>query len=244
MKKRLLLIALLGLLVLAGCDGSGWDKTIPAQAYPSRNELELNVGARQNPGEYIAYGRTQFQSELSPWEMVRRGGSADFTAEFVTRGGESAGYLLTVAQADGTKDFYWLTQIARKDEDAPWYLYTGMRYWMRPEQEGEGSEAFDTLIPAFELDLVTSSRPEQDLTLGQAYHCNPVTIGETEYPDAKTLFAAFYEATGWYDVTEDGDTLTVRERPEAHPLTDDAHTLQFVFHTINSEPYVTILLAE
>ena len=99
----------------------------------------------------------------------------------------------------------------------------------------------DPLIPAFELDAVTSNHTEQDLTLGQAYHCNPVTIGEKEYPDAKTLFAAFYEATGWYDVTEDGDTLTVRERPEAHPLTDDVHTLRFVFHTINGASYVTIL---
>lgn len=99
----------------------------------------------------------------------------------------------------------------------------------------EGSiEAFDALIPAFALDAVTSNRNEQDLTLGQDYHCNAVTIGETEYPDTQALFAAFYETTGWHDVTEDGDTLTVREQPDAHPLT-------FVFHTINDEPYVMIL---
>ena len=91
MKKRLFLIVLLGLLVLAGCDGSSWSKTIKAQAYPSMNVLELKVGARQNGGEYAAYGGTKFQSELPPWEMVRRGGSEDFTAEVVTRGGEPAG---------------------------------------------------------------------------------------------------------------------------------------------------------
>ena len=108
-----------------------------------------------------------------------------------------------------------------------------MRYWIQPEQEGS-IEAFDALIPAFALDAVTSNRNEQDLTLGQDYHCNAVTIGETEYPDTQALFAAFYETTGWYDVTEDGDTLTVREQPDAHPLT-------FVFHTINDEPYVMIL---
>ena len=112
-----------------------------------------------------------------------------------------------------------------------------MRYWIQPEQEGS-IEAFDALIPAFALDAVTSNRNEQDLTLGQDYHCNAVTIGETEYPDTQALFAAFYETTGWHDVTEDGDTLTVRER------TDDAHMLQFVFHTINGEPYVMLLLAE
>ena len=167
----------------------------------------------------------------------------NFTAEAVTRGGEPAGYLLTVAQENGTKDFYWLAQIDRKDGDAPWYRYTGMRYWIQPEQEGS-IEAFDALIPAFALDAVTSNRNEQDLTLGQDYNCNAVTIGETEYPDTQALFAAFYETTGWYDVTEDGDTLTVREQPDAHPLTDDAHTLQFVFHTINGEPYMTIQLAE
>lgn len=71
MKKRLFLISLLALLLLVGCDGSGWQKTIPAQAYPSMNVLELKVGARQNGGEYAAYGGTKFQSELSPWEMVR-----------------------------------------------------------------------------------------------------------------------------------------------------------------------------
>ena len=233
MKKRLFLISLLALLLLVGCDGSGWQKTIPAQAYPSGNVLELKVGARQNGGEYAAYGETKFQSELPPWEMVRRGGSEDFTAEVVTRGGEPAGYLLTVSQENGTKDFYWLAQIDRKDGDAPWYRYTGMRYWIQPEQEGS-IEAFDALIPAFALDAVTSNRNEQDLTLGQDYHCNAVTIGETEYPDAKALFAAFYETTGWYDVTEDGDTLTVRER------TPDAPTLRFTFSAVNGEPCVTI----
>lgn len=237
MNKKLILFSLLALLALSGCDGSSWSKTIKAQAYPSMNVLELKVGARQNGGEHAAYGGTKFQSELSPWEMVRRGGSEDFTAEVVTRGGEPAGYLLTVAQENGTKDFYWLAQIDRKDGDAPWYRYTGMRYWIQPEQEGS-IEAFDALIPAFALDAVTSNRNEQDLTLGQDYHCNAVTIGETEYPDTQALFAAFYETTGWYDVTEDGDTLTVRER------TDDAHMLQFVFHTINGEPYVMLLLAE
>lgn len=131
MRKKLILFSLLALLALAGCDGSGWENTLRAQAYPSGNVLELKVGARQNGGEYAAYGGTKFQSELSPWEMVRRGGSEDFTAEVVTRGGEPAGYLLTVAQENGTKDFYWLAQIDRKDEDAPWYRYTGMRYWMR-----------------------------------------------------------------------------------------------------------------
>ena len=108
-----------------------------------------------------------------------------------------------------------------------------MRYWIQPEQEGS-IEAFDALIPAFALDAVTSNRNEQDLTLGQDYNCNAVTIGETEYPDTQALFAAFYETTGWHDVTEDGDTLTVREQSDAHPLT-------FVFHTINDEPYVMIL---
>ena len=92
--------------------------------------------------------------------MVRRGGSEDFTAEVVTRGGEPAGYLLTVAQENGTKDFYWLAQIDRKDGDAPWYRYTGMRYWIQPEQEGS-IEAFDALIPAFALDAVTSNRNER-----------------------------------------------------------------------------------
>ena len=130
MKKRSFLICLLGLLVLAGCDGSGWSKTIEAQAYPSGNVLELKVGARQNGGEYAAYGGTKFQSELSPWEMVRRGGSEDFTAEAVRHGDEPAGYLLFVKQEDGTRDFYWLTQTVRKD-DEQWYRYTGMRYWMR-----------------------------------------------------------------------------------------------------------------
>ena len=61
---------------------------------------------------------------------MQRGGSEDFTAEVVTRGGEPAGYLLTVAQENGTKDFYWLAQTVRKD-DEQWYRYTGMRYWMR-----------------------------------------------------------------------------------------------------------------
>ena len=234
MKKRLLLIALLGLLVLAGCDGSGWEKTIPAQAYPSGNVLELKYGARLNPGNYISYGGHQFTSELMPYEIVQRGGSVEFTAEAVKRGDESAGYLLTVAQEDGTKDFYWLAQTVRKD-DEQWYRYTGMRYQLQPEQAAEGAKALYALIPAFALDVVTSNRNEQDLTLGQNYHCNPVTIGEQEYPDAKTLFAAFYEVTGWYDVSEDGDTLTIRER------TDNAHTLQFVFHTIHDVPYVMIL---
>ena len=56
MKKRLFLICLLGLLVLAGCDGSGWSKTIEAQAYPSMNVLELKYGARLNPLNYMHYG--------------------------------------------------------------------------------------------------------------------------------------------------------------------------------------------
>lgn len=243
MRKKLILFSLLALLALAGCDGSGWQNTIRAQAYPSGNVLELKVGARQNGGEYAAYGGTQFISDLSPLEIVQRGGSVDFTAEAVRHGDEPAGYLLFVKQEDGTRDFYWLTQTIRKDNEQ-WYRYTGMRYQLLQKPEVEGEKTLYALIPAFALDAVTSNRNEQDLTLGQEYHCDPVTIGETEYPDAKTLFAAFYEATGWYEVTEDGDTLTVREQPDAHPLTDDAHTLQFVFHTINGEPYMTIQLAE
>ena len=83
--------------------------------------------------------------------------------------------------------------------------------------------------------LAGTDRPQGwGCTVGQEYHCDPVTSGETEYPDTQALFAAFYETTGWYDVTEDGDTLTVREQPHAYPLT-------FVFHTINDEPYVMIL---
>ena len=233
MKKRLFLISLLALLLLVGCDGSGWQKTIPAQAYPSGNVLELKYGARLNPLNYMHYGGNQFTSELTPYELVRRGGSVNFTAEAVTRGGEPAGYLLTVAQEDGTKDFYWLAQTIRKDGEQ-WYRYTGMRYQLQPEQAVGGAKTLYALIPAFALDAVTSNRNEQDLSLGQSYHCNPVTIGETEYPDAKALFAAFYETTGWYDVTEDGDTLTVRER------TPDAPTLRFTFSAVNGEPCVTI----
>lgn len=81
---------------------------------------------------------------------------------------------------------------------------------------------------------MTSNRNEQDLTLGQDYHCNAVTDRGNGISRHTGAVAAFYEATGWYDVTEDGDTLTVREQPDAHPLT-------FVFHTINDEPYVMIL---
>ena len=76
MKKRSFLICLLGLLVLAGCDGSGWQKTIPAQAYPSGNVLELKYGARLNPLNYMHYGGNQFTSELTPYEIVQRGAAA------------------------------------------------------------------------------------------------------------------------------------------------------------------------
>ena len=168
--------------------------------------------------------------------MVRRGGSEDLPSEVVTRGGGPAGYLLTVAQENGTKDFYWLEQIDRKDEDAPWYRYTGMRYWIQPEQEGS-IEAFDALIPAFALDAVTSNRNEQDLTLGRDYHCNAVTMERRNIPTHRRCLRRSMRRPVGTDVTEDGDTLTVREQP-------DAHTLQFVFHTINGEPYMTIQLAE
>lgn len=67
MKKRLFLISLLALLLLVGCDGSSWSKTIKAQAYPSMNVLELKVGARQNGGEYAAY------AEPSSSRSFRRG---------------------------------------------------------------------------------------------------------------------------------------------------------------------------
>ena len=56
MKKRSFLSCLLGLLVLSGCDGSSWSKTIKAQAYPSMNVLELKYGARLNPLNYMHYG--------------------------------------------------------------------------------------------------------------------------------------------------------------------------------------------
>ena len=61
---------------------------------------------------------------------MQRAGSVDFTAEAVRHRDEPAGYLLFVKQEDGTRDFYWLTQTVRKD-DEQWYRYTGMRYWMR-----------------------------------------------------------------------------------------------------------------
>ena len=237
MKKRLFLICLLGLLVLAGCDGSGWSKTIKAQAHPSMNVLELNVGARLNPGNYLSYGGNQFTSELAPLEIVQRGGSVDFTAEAVRRADEPAGYLLSVKQENGAKDFYWLTQTIRKDGEQ-WYRYTGMRYRLRPEQEVEGAKALYALIPAFALDAVTSNRNEQDLTLGQSYHCNAVTVGETDWPEPQQLFAAFYRASGWYDVEEDGIVLTVRPKGE-----DSGAALRFSFEDGNGEPHVHIDLA-
>ena len=59
MKKRSFLSCLLGLLVLSGCDGSGWSKTIEAQAYPSMNVLELKVRRAAEWGRVSRLWRNQ-----------------------------------------------------------------------------------------------------------------------------------------------------------------------------------------
>lgn len=235
MRKSWLLLMLFALL-LAGCDGSGWKERIPAQACPSGNVLELYVGARTNPGEYASYGGSRFRSELSTAQIVQRGGSEDFTVQKIFRGTENAGVLLTVQREKGKQDFYWLRPTGQ-DGDASWYCFTGLRVCLRAE-DGEEGEQTDMLFPGFALDPAVLDETAQELTLGQKYRCNTVTIGERAYPDVQSLFAEFYHAGGWYDVEQKGDTLTVREKGR------DAAALRFTFDSENGETYLTAFYAK
>ncbi len=235
MKKCLVLLAMLALLTAAGCDGSGWSRTVPARAFPSGNVYELQIGARLNQGIYASIGDSVFSSEEPLAELVRRGAGE---AEFVrAASGDLLGALLTEAREDGTRDFYYLSYELRKD-DVQWYRFSGLRFRLCAEEDEEQVDY--ALVPVFCFDQIVSNGDRRELQYSARYHCSAVTVEQTEYPQPQALFEAFYLATGQYTVEREAEMLTVR------PLTDRTNVCAFrlEFETVNGEPYVTVLPAE
>ena len=226
---------MLVLLTAAGCDGSGWSRTVPARAFPSGRVYELQIGARLNQGIYASVGDSVFSSEEPLAELIRRGAGETKFIRAVS--GELLGALLTEAREDGTQDFYYLSYELRKD-DVQWYRFSGLRF--RLCGDGDEEQADYALVPAFCLDRIVADWSSRELQYGARYHCSAVTVEQTEYPQPQALFEAFYLATGQYTVEREAEMLTVR------PLTDRTNACAFrlEFETVNGEPYVTVLPAE
>mgnify|MGYP006958756290 CR=1 FL=1 len=67
MKVRYFLVTIavcLMLSVCSGCYGTGYDRSIPAMAYPSGNVLEISTGAELNPGTYILWRESVFNRSV------------------------------------------------------------------------------------------------------------------------------------------------------------------------------------
>lgn len=107
MKVRYFLVAIavcLMLSVCSGCYGTGYDRSIPAMAYPSGNVLEISTGAELNPGTYIAYGANQFSTDLSLSALVQRIYRDDAAFQIVSMPAQrNIGTLIWVPQGNGTR---------------------------------------------------------------------------------------------------------------------------------------------
>lgn len=117
MKVRYFLVTIavcLMLSVCSGCYGTGYDRSIPAMAYPSGNVLEISTGAELNPGTYIAYGANQFSADLSLSALVQRIYRDDAVFQIVsTPAQRNIGTLIWVPQGNGTRDVYIWKKSAR-----------------------------------------------------------------------------------------------------------------------------------
>lgn len=126
MKVRYFLVAIavcLMLSVCSGCYGTGYDRSIPAMAYPSGNVLEISTGAELNPGTYIAYGANQFSTDLSLSALVQKIYRDDAVFQTVSTPSQgSIGALIWVPQGNGTRDVYYLEKVGQGGEKN-WYLF-------------------------------------------------------------------------------------------------------------------------
>ena len=129
MKVRYFLVTIavcLMLSVCSGCYGTGYDRSIPAMAYPSGNVLEISTGAELNPGTYIAYGANQFSTDLSLSALVQRIYRDDAVFQIVsTPAQRNIGTLIWVPQGNGTRDVYYLEKVGQGGEKN-WYLFSGL----------------------------------------------------------------------------------------------------------------------
>ena len=157
MKVRYFLVAIavcLMLSVCSGCYGTGYDRSIPAMAYPSGNVLEISTGAELNPGTYIAYGANQFSTDLSLSALVQKIYRDDAAFQIVSMPAQrNIGTLIWVPQGNGTRDVYYLEKVGQ-DGEKNWYLFSGLCYRLYNDQEGTDS----ILFPGFCLDA-----PDDDI---------------------------------------------------------------------------------
>lgn len=177
MKVRYFLVTIavcLMLSVCSGCYGTGYDRSIPAMAYPSGNVLEISTGAGLNPGTYIAYGANQFSTDLSLSALVQKIYRDDAVFQTVSTPSQgSIGALIWVPQGNGTRDVYYLEKVGQ-DGEKNWYLFSGLCYRLYNDQEGTDS----ILFPGFCLDA-----PDDDilkLSYDTPYLCDPVTVGGSD----------------------------------------------------------------
>lgn len=145
MKVRYFLVAIavcLMLSVCSGCYGAGYDRSIPARAFPSGDVLEISTGAELNPGLYIAYGANQFSTDLSLSALVQkiyRDGAVFQTVSTPSQG--SIGTLIWVPQGNGTRDVYYLEKVGQGGEKN-WYLFSGLCYKLYNDRESTDSILF------------------------------------------------------------------------------------------------------
>lgn len=234
MKVRYFLVAIavcLMLSVCSGCYGAGYDRSIPARAFPSGDVLEISTGAELNPGLYIAYGANQFSADLSLSALVQKIYRDDAVFQTVSTPSQgSIGALIWVPQGNDTRDVYYLEKVGQGGEKN-WYLFSGLCYKLYNDRESTDS----ILFPGFCLNA-----PDDDileLSYDTPYLCDPVTVGGQTWEDILQEISAFYESTGYFDVAWQEPILSVRGKGTARNI--PALTLRF--DTVEEQTYVTIL---
>lgn len=237
MGALLVMLSLTIVCIGTGCDGSGYRRSIPAKAFPSGTVLEIQTGARLNPGTYAAYGAHQFSSELSLFSLTQTISCENGTFQNVADSEQDpAGVLIWVPRDDGTKDVYYLEKQG-VDGDTAWYVFSGLCYRIRRDQmEQDEEERMDqALFPGFCL----KDPPEEflELSYGVPYLCDSIIVGDRAWEDLPQELAAFYEATGVYDAELEDSTLFVSPRDAA----PERPALELRFERVGEEMYLTIL---
>ena len=233
----LVLICLVLLWIGTDCDGSGYAKTIPAKAFPSGNVLEIDLRAKINPGTYVSVGANQFASDLTLLDLAQKIQCDNATFQYVADPVQGQiGVLVWVPCDDGTNDVYYLEKIPTDDQTS-WYLFSGMGYQFYDDQleNSHGNGPDRALFPAFCLDVTTENVLE--LSYGVPYRCDSVTVDDHAWENLPQEVAAFYEATGDYDVELENSVLSVRAKDPASTQPE----LTLCFERAQEEIYLTIL---
>jgi len=211
-----MVVAVGGFLFFA-LSGAHTVETVSADAYPSGRTLTLPIGGTVDPGCYLAYGGTQFNSDTSfkrQKELVKEACGEEAVTEY----GDG---VLIALEEEGVTDYYLLKML---DRDS--FLFYGMKAWI---SVGEGDSRHALLPFQYIEDARISRKVKPEVLAGAEYQLVTEERGAPE-ATAETWtgrFGEFYRSAG-LDAVEDGG-VTVIDGERTWEITFVEHTGRWFF---------------